>query len=172
VCRKKLRDTLGGNLFPATLQTATGAFVGIASVGVLSIVAAPASGGSLLVAPLGATAMILFASPRPATSTPYVVLVGNVTGALAGLSLGQLALPGALAAALALGGAIVLMSLLRAMHPPGAGMALVAALAGDQSWSEATHFLLECVLLNSALLVGIALTWHAVTARVSRWIAG
>ncbi|HVI54534.1 MAG TPA: HPP family protein [Luteibacter sp.] len=166
--RRKLRGALGKHL-PGSLRTAVGAFVGIASLGAVSATLGPDAGTSpLLIAPLGATAMILFAKPGRPAARPYVVLVGNTAGALTGLLFAQLASTGMLAVALALATAVLVMTLLRAVHPPGAGIALVAALAGTQPWADALRFLLANVLLSSSILVGVALAWDSLALRLSR----
>jgi CBS domain-containing membrane protein len=112
--------------------------------------------------------MILFARPGRPAAQPYAVLVGNTAGALTGLLFAQLTSTGTLAVALALATAVLVMTLLRAVHPPGAGIALVAALAGTQPWADALRFLLANVLLSSSILLGVAFAWQALASRLFR----
>lgn len=166
--RRNLRAAFGAHS-PGSLQTAVGAFIGIASLGAVSATLGSNAGTApLLIAPLGATAMILFARPGRPAAQPYAVLVGNTAGALTGLLFAQLTSTGTLAVALALATAVLVMTLLRAVHPPGAGIALVAALAGTQPWADALRFLLANVLLSSSILLGVAFAWQALASRLFR----
>lgn len=73
----------------------------------------------LLIAPLGASAFLLFAIPNSPLAQPWSAVVGNTASALAALAVLQFALPAEISVGLAVGGAIIAMASLRAMHPPG-----------------------------------------------------
>lgn len=86
-----------------------------------------------LIAPMGATAVLLFALPASPLAQPWAVIGGNVISALIGVAcvhwLGASlnpALLGALAAALALAA----MFALRCLHPPGGAVALITVIGG------------------------------------------
>ena len=71
-----------------------------------------------LFAPLGATAVLLFAVPTSPLAQPWSCVVGNTVSALWALFVLQWS-PPQLAPALAVGGAIGCMLLTRSLHPPG-----------------------------------------------------
>ena len=93
----------------------------------------------LLVAPLGASAVLVFCVPASPLAQPWRVIGGDLVSAAVGLTLGHAIATPWLAASLSLGGAIALMSLLRCLHPPGGACALLYALgaAGSEQWDWA-----------------------------------
>lgn len=93
----------------------------------------PAGPGiSYLLAPLGASAVILFALPHSPLAQPWSVGGGLVISAFIGFFCGLWITPGFLAIAVALGLAIWLTAWLRCIHPPGGAMAVVFALGAQQ----------------------------------------
>ncbi|PIM53314.1 hypothetical protein CS062_10565 [Roseateles chitinivorans] len=121
-----------------------------------------APGVPRLVAPLGASAVLVFGVPASPLAQPWAVVVGNTASALVGIACVHLfgAVP-ELAAAIAVGGAIGLMFLLRCLHPPGGAAALLMVLSGVHDW----HFALDTVLPNSVLLVAAGMLYNGVTGR-------
>ena len=63
-------------------------------------------------------------------------------------------------AGVAVGTAIAIMSLLRCLHPPGGGTALIPVLAGAGAPAAAWIFPLLPVALNAVLLVAVAMVFH------------
>jgi len=122
-------------------------------------VGGPAGGWPWLVAPMGATAVLVFAVRASPLAQPWAVVGGNTLSALVGIACARWIGPPALAAALAVGAAIALMIALRCLHPPGGASALLVALGGVTDPS----FALFPVLVNSLLLVGAGLAYHRVT---------
>ena len=81
----------------------------------------------LLLAPLGASAVILFSLPHSPLGQPWSVAGGLGLSALVGLLCGHwLSVPW-LAIACAVAISIWLMARLRCLHPPGGAMAIVMA---------------------------------------------
>lgn len=114
-----------------------------------------------LVAPLGASAVLIFGVPSSPLAQPWAVVGGNTLSALVGIGMLQL-LPWPLpAAALAVGVAIVLMLALRCLHPPGGASALLTVLVGANDW----HFALFPVLVNSLLLAVAGVLYNRATGR-------
>jgi CBS domain-containing membrane protein len=107
--------------------------------GVLFVVPAPAEAKRLL-APLGATSVILFTLPHSPLAQPWSVIGGLMLPALVGFACGQWAAPGYLALGLAVAISVWLMGWLRCIHPPGGAMALVMASAATQGLDAATSF--------------------------------
>ncbi|MCG2575796.1 HPP family protein [Dechloromonas sp. XY25] len=99
--------------------------------GILAVL--PAGGNvSYLLAPLGASTVILFALPHSPLAQPWSLAGGLLLSALVGYMAGLWVQPAWLAIGVALGVAIWLTALLRCIHPPGGAMAVVFAIAAQQ----------------------------------------
>jgi CBS domain-containing membrane protein len=115
-----------------------------------------------IVAPLGATALLIFAVPGSPMAQPWSVLAGNTLCALVGLLVSQWVPWLPLAVFLAVLLAIVLMFGLRCLHPPGAAMALLAALS-HQPLDPAAWVV--SAVTGSALLVLTGVLYNRMTGR-------
>jgi len=122
-------------------------------------------GGLFLIAPLGASAFLLFALPNSPLAQPWSTVVGNTVSGVVAVTVLLLVGSGPVAAGVAVAGAMVTMSLLRAMHPPGGAIALATMLAGDQVVELAYGFVLAPILLDTLLLVAAAMLFHRLTGR-------
>lgn len=143
------------------LRVAVGAGLGLLLAGLLSRAAMPAS-LPWLVAPIGASAVLVFGVPASPLAQPWAVVGGNALSALVGIAcMRWLPVPMLAAAALAVALAIGLMFLLRCLHPPGGAAALLMVLTGTQDWQVA----LAPVALNSLLLVLAAMAYNSLTGR-------
>jgi CBS domain-containing membrane protein len=114
-----------------------------------------------LVAPMGASAVLIFAAPSNPMAQPWAVVGGNVISALVGVACVHWGGPTVVAAALAVGVAIGLMFVLRCLHPPGGAAALLVVLAGVAD----PAFVLFPVLANAMLLVLTGIAYHHATRR-------
>lgn len=131
-----------------------GAIAAIGVTGALSFYA----GAPLLIAPFGASAVLLFSVPTSPLSQPMNVVGGHVVATAVALAL-HLVLPGTWwAAAIAVGAAISLMALLRVTHPP-AGADPLLVFASDPGWS----FLGMPVAVGALAMVIIAALFHRFT---------
>ena len=136
-----------------------GALAGIGLVGVMCVAFFPAA-TPWIVAPVGASAVLLFAVPASPLAQPWSIVGGNVLSALFGVIVTGLVPEPALAAALAVGGAILAMTLLRCLHPPGGAAALSAVIGGHTLASGHAGHLLVPMLVNSLLLVAVGMLFH------------
>lgn len=136
-----------------------GAVLGIGFVG-LSCVALFPSSIPWIVAPMGASAVLLFAVPASPLAQPWSIAGGNFVSAVVGAVVAQVIRDPAIAAAVAVSLAILTMSLLRCLHPPGGAAALSAVLGGYALLSEHVVEFLFVVLVNSLLLVSIGWLFH------------
>ncbi|GAA6209620.1 HPP family protein [Cognatishimia sp. WU-CL00825] len=127
---------------------------GVVAIGFLAW-ATEISGTLLLMAPFGATCVLLFSAPSTPLSQPANVVGGHVIAALVGLIMAALLPDTYWAVALAVGTAITAMSLLRVTHPP-AGANPIVVFASDPNWL----FLLFPVLTGAVLLVVIGLLYN------------
>lgn len=153
---------LAGGRSRDRLFAALGGLIAILIVGLVCHRLLPA-GTPYLAAPLGATAVLLFAVPASPLSQPWPALGGNMVSAVVGIAAARLIPQPELAAAVATGGAIFLMSLLRCLHAPGGGTALVTALAAHGSPAAGWSFVLYPIGLNAALLVLAAMLFHRIS---------
>ena len=148
------------------LRIAMGALIGIA----LSSFLCHMLGGSMagqfpwLIAPMGASAVLLFAVPNGPMSQPWAVVGGNTLSALVGIAgvhgVHLLGYP-EVAAGAAVATAIGVMLALRCLHPPGGATALMVVLSGIQQPSFAFY----PVMLNSLLLVLAGMAYNNATGR-------
>ena len=114
-----------------------------------------------LVAPMGASAVLVFGAPANPMAQPWAVVGGHAVSGLIGLAVAHLGAPPALAAALAVGAAIGAMFALRCLHPPGGATALLMVL-GDVS---NVSFVLFPVLANAFALVAMGVAYNRATRR-------
>jgi CBS domain-containing membrane protein len=123
------------------------------------------SGMAFLVAPMGASSVLLFGVPASPLAQPWSVFGGNVVSAIVGVTCASLIDNPMLAAPLAGGVAIVCMFLARCLHPPGGAVALTAVLAGPAVHAAGYEFAFVQVGLNTALMVIAALAYNNLTGR-------
>ena len=115
-----------------------------------------------LIAPFGASAVLVYAVPNSPLAQPWSVVMGNTLSALVALAV-LTALPHQdWAVPLAVGLAIAAMIAARALHPPGGAVALLVSLGATGGWAAT----LGPVALGSALLVGIGILWNGAVGRV------
>lgn len=146
------------------LRACLGALLGIFVSASLSAWLLGAESLPFLIAPLGASAVLVYAVPASPLAQPWSVLAGNLVSALVGIAclhwIDQIALAAALAVALAIGA----MFLLRCLHPPGGAVALTAVLSGSLALQHWPYFLL-LVALNSGLLLLVGLLYNNASKR-------
>ena len=122
--------------------------------------ASPQTLGPWLVAPLGASAVLVFAVPSSPLAQPWSVIGGNTLSALVGAACAHFIPDPVWAGAIAVGLAIAVMFSLRCLHPPGGASALLAALS-----ASGFHFALFPVFVNSVLLTLAGVAYNALTGR-------
>lgn len=117
------------------------------------------------IAPMGASALLLFAVPASPLAQPWSVLGGNLVAALVGVTCTQWLGPSELTAGVACALAIAVMFSLRCLHPPGGAVALTAVLGGPTVLQLGYSFALAPVALNSCLLILLALIFNNLMQR-------
>ena len=149
------------------LRAAAGALCGLLITALLSHFLLPPD-ALYIVAPMGASAVLLFALPASPLAQPWSAVGGNVISGLVGAACVRWcgdSLPLPLLGALASGLAIAAMFATRCLHPPGGAMALTAVIGGPVVHAGGFGFMLTTVLLNSVLLVGMAILYNNLTGR-------
>jgi CBS domain-containing membrane protein len=148
------------------VRAGTGAFIGLALCALL--VLAPTVDlqlGLYLIAPFGASSVLLFAVPNSPLAQPWSAIGGNTIAALVGVAVCLLVADPALRIALAVGLAITAMILCRAVHPPAGAVAMTAAMNPGAITELGFWFALTPVAIGTALLVLIAILYARVTGR-------
>ncbi|OBQ58474.1 HPP family protein [Mesorhizobium erdmanii] len=157
---------LAGATLRERLLACIGATIGIALTGVISGLAM--GGGphvALLVAPMGASAVLLFAVPASPLAQPWSIIGGNSISALVGVTVAHFVHDPVFASGLAVALAIAAMSFTRCLHPPGGAAALTGVLGGPAVVSAGFLFPFVPVALNSIILVALGFLFHRLARR-------
>ena len=140
-----------------------------AGIGLLltELISRAALGGSSpwFIAPMGASAVLLFAVPSSPLAQPWSMLLGNLVSAVIGVACAHTIADPGLAASMAGALAIAAMFQLRCLHPPGGAVAITAVLGGPAIQAMGFQFVLWPVLANSLLLLGVALLFNNAVQR-------
>lgn len=119
----------------------------------------------LIVAPIGASAVLLFAVPTSPLAQPWPIIGGNTISALVGVTVAHFVPYPLLATGAAVALAIIVMSFTRCLHPPGGAAALTAVIGGSAVTNAGFLFPFMPIALNSALLVLLGIVFHRLTRR-------
>lgn len=143
-----------------------GAALGIAlAVLIAARVPMPVQDLPLLFAPIGASAVLVFAMPASPLAQPWPVIGGNTVSAAVGVAAYHLVPEVWLATGLAVGAAILVMTLLRCLHPPGGAAALTAVIGSPAVHAAGLGYAAYPVALNSVSLVLVGLLFHRLAGR-------
>ncbi|KND59686.1 putative transmembrane protein [Candidatus Burkholderia verschuerenii] len=149
---------------PVTLKWTERLRAGLgASIGIAHLVVGDASVLPFLIAPMGASAVLLFAVPASPLAQPWSIVGGNLVSATVGVACAMLVRDPVDAAALAIGVAICAMFALRCVHPPSGAVALTVVLGGPSIHALGFGFVFAPVALQSAVLLASAIAYHALT---------
>lgn len=118
-----------------------------------------------LIAPMGATALLLFFVPASPLVQPWAVLGGNILSALIGVALHLAWGQGPAIAALAGALSALVMFALRCLHPPGVAVALTAVLGGPDIHRLGWGFALVPVATDSVVMVLLAILFNGLAGR-------
>jgi CBS domain-containing membrane protein len=146
------------------LRASLGSLAGIVLTGIICRMwLGNAHGLPFLIAPMGASAVLLFALPASPLAQPWAIIGGNTLSALMGVGCAMLIPDPVFAAGVAIAVAITAMRLARCLHPPGGAVALTAAIGGPAIAAAGWSFALVPVGINSAILVGIGWLFNNAT---------
>jgi CBS-domain-containing membrane protein len=143
------------------LVTSLGGFLGILAVYFVSDSLLDIHGAAMMVASMGASAVLLFAVPHSALAQPWNVIGGHLLSALIGVSCARYIPDMMFAAATSVGIAILAMHYLRCIHPPGGATALTAVIGGSSVHELGYIFMIEPILINTLVIVTIAIVFNA-----------
>lgn len=119
----------------------------------------------LIVAPMGASAVLLFAVPASPLAQPWPIIGGNTISAFMGVLAAHFIPDPVMAIGVGVSLAIAAMSLTRSLHPPGGAAALTALIGGPAVTSAGFMFPLFPVCVNSVILVSLGVAFHKISRR-------
>lgn len=117
----------------------------------------------ILVASMGASAVILFIIPNSPLAQPWAFAGGQIISAIFGIYCAQTISDTVLAASVAGAGSVFLMLLFRCLHPPATATALTPIMGGNAIMSLGYGYALIPVAMNVMLMLAIAIA-------VNRWL--
>ncbi len=148
------------------LLACLGALIGIALTGLISgWIVGQGPHIPMIVAPMGASAVLLFAVPASPLAQPWSIIGGNTLSALIGVTAAHVIPDPVAAIGVGVSLAIAVMSLTRCLHPPGGAAALTALIGGPAVTSSGFLFPFVPVGLNSLILVGLGIVFHRLARR-------
>ncbi|MEC7760887.1 MAG: HPP family protein, partial [Pseudomonadota bacterium] len=121
--------------------------------------------GLFLVAPFGASSVLLFAVPNSPLAQPWSAVVGNTVAAAIGVAACLLIADPAVRIAVAVGGAITATILCRAVHPPAGAVAMTAAMSPETIERLGFWFALTPIAVGTVALVVLAAIYARITGR-------
>ncbi|MFD1261547.1 HPP family protein [Entomomonas asaccharolytica] len=134
-----------------------GGLLGIGCIGILGTW----QDAPLLMAPFGASCVLLFAAPDSPLAQPRNVIGGHLLSSLVGIVFLKYIGVSPIELGVAVGVAIVLMQLTRTLHAPAGADPILIIMMGNVGWS----FLIIPVLMGSIVLVLIAVLVNNVGKR-------
>lgn len=157
---------LAGATLKERLWGCLGALIGICVTGyICGLALGDHSQLPLIVAPIGASAVLLFAVPASPLAQPWSIIGGNTISALVGVSVVYFVKEPLIAIGLAVSLAILAMSLTRSLHPPGGAAALTAVIGGVAVSRAGFLFPFVPVAINSIILVVLGVVLHRLAGR-------
>ncbi|MBX3505928.1 MAG: HPP family protein [Parvibaculum sp.] len=158
------------NLAPVSgrerLRVSIGVMLGLLLTGTVSAAAIGLGTGlPLLIAPMGASAILLFAVSTSPLAQPWAIVGGNALAAAVGVACADFIPYPVLACAVAAGLSIALMMVMRCLHPPSGAVALTAVLGGPEIHALGYWFVLWPVVIDSLVMVVVAYVYNNLTGR-------
>lgn len=151
------------------IRVGFGAIAGLLITGVVCRMAFGSVGDlPALVAPLGASTVLLFAAPHSPLARPWCCIGGNTISAVIGVTIAGLIGDPIVAAAVACGVAIGVMMLLGCLHPPGGAVALTAVLGGPSIHAAGYGFAIWPIAISSILLLATAIVFNRMLSRAAK----
>ena len=138
------------------IRSFIGGLISISCLGILSNL----STYPLLIAPFGASTVLLFGAPNSPLAQPRNLIFGNLVGAISAVLCVFLLGSSSLTSGIAVGLTIALGQAFRCLHPPAGAVALLGVLH-----KASPFFIFIPVLSGSLILLGIALGFNCFLKR-------
>lgn len=141
------------------IRSGVAAFTGILLLG-LAIRHLPGEDGYHLAifASMAAAGVLLYAAPHSPMAQPWPLVGGNLVSGLIGWTCSLYIPDPVLAAACAVGSAVLVMYLMHCLHPPGGATALIMVLGAEQFHQHGWEWAASTVLANTLLSLLLALS--------------
>lgn len=144
------------------LRSGFAAFCGILLLG-FALKHLPGENGFHLAifASMAAAAVLLYAAPHSPMAQPWPLVGGNLVSGLIGWSWSLVIPDPVLAAACAVGSAVLVMYLLHCLHPPGGATAMIMVLGAEQFHQHGWLWAASTVAANTlfSLLLALTINW-------------
>lgn len=119
----------------------------------------------LLIAPIGASTVLVFGVPASPLAQPWSVVAGNTLAALIGVTAARFIHDPYCAGAVAVSATIAITSLCGCLHPPAGAVALTAVIGGPAIAAAGYRFALVPVCISSLLLVATGIVFNNLVRR-------
>lgn len=141
------------------IRSGFAAFSGILVLGfVLRLLPGEAGYHLAIFASMAAAAVLLYAAPHSPMAQPWPLVGGNLVSGLIGWCWSLAIADPVLAAACAVGSAVLVMYLLNCLHPPGGATAMIMVLGAELFHQHGWLWAASTVLANTLLSLLLALT--------------
>jgi CBS-domain-containing membrane protein len=145
------------NLFEI-LWSWLGAFLGIATVALISYKVLEGKGLTMIIGSFGASAVLIYGAIKSPLAQPRNLMGGHVFSALIGVTSYQLFQSHIwLAAAVAVSTSIALMHATKTLHPPGGATALIAVIGGESVHKLGYLYAIIPTAVGASILLIVAL---------------
>lgn len=114
----------------------------------------------LLLASVGASAVLVFVTPHSVLSQPWNIIGGHFFSAMFGYFVLCTVSDDTISGSLAVGGAILVMYITRSIHPPGGATALFVVLSGRTMPNFNIDMFFETLLVNVVAILIIGLIFN------------
>jgi CBS domain-containing membrane protein len=138
-------------------------FCSIFFIALITKIIFPWPGYPMIVASMGASAIILFFIPSSPLAQPWPFVGGQLISAVVGVACALNISETSTAAATAVGGAVFLMLAFRCLHPPAAATSLTPIMAGESLTYLGYSFVLVPVAINVITMLLLAII-------INRWV--
>ncbi len=133
------------------------------AIGVLSHLEASMTQVALIMAPFGATTVLVFGLPSSPLAQPKNVILGHLITAFIGVIFTQYVGVNAMSLAVATGLGVTAMLCTKTTHPPAGANPMLIMLSG-QSWG----FLITPVLLGAVTIVLVGKVFHRMHTKLEK----
>jgi CBS domain-containing membrane protein len=147
----------------AKLLSLLACFCTIFFIALITKIVSPWPGYPMIVASMGASAIILFFIPSSPLAQPWPFVGGQLISAVVGMACALNIAETSTAAATAVGGSIFLMLIMRCLHPPAAATSLTPIMAGESLTSLGYSFIIVPVAINVLTMLCLAII-------INRWV--
>lgn len=147
----------------AKLLSLIACFCSIFFIALVTKVFFPWPGYPMIIASMGASAIILFFIPGSPLAQPWPFVGGQLISALVGVTCAINIVETSTAAATAVGASVFLMLVMRCLHPPGAATSLAPIMAGSSITSLGYSFVIVPVAINVLSMLILAVI-------INRWV--